>query len=115
MGATAAGDGVGACADMLAEQPPEVPCADAQRGGEFYFAGLVEGAAGDAPQCPAHKLGCAHPGCWSRFALRTAAATGPESGRLRRGRELEQPDVLRERSGGAARPAVDAGRNDGAE
>ena len=107
------GDGDGRGAEVLLEQPAQLPAADAQPLGQRLDAGLVlvQRALGDQRERAAHGIGRAAPEGKVGRDLGPAAQAGPEARLLRRGGRGEEPAVLEfRRARRADRPAVDAGR-----
>ena len=103
-------------AEMLQEQPPQVPRGDAEPIGEGIDAVAIERAFADQPQAARHHARRAGPGRRARRRFGPAAQARPEAGGLRGrgGRVVADVFVLR-RSRRADRPAINARARDGDE
>ena len=99
------------CAELRGEQPGQVPGGVAQPRGEPWHALALHHAVRDQPHRAGGDVAAQIPLRRSRRGLGQAALAGAVAGLVRGGAGREERDVLRlRRAGGAARPAVDAGR-----
>ncbi len=97
-------------AEVLAEQPPQLPLADAQPVGQAVDVRLVERAGLDQAERAGDRVRGAAPGGEVRRGLRPAAQAGAEAGALcRRGGRVEAHVLALRGARRADRPAVDAG------
>jgi hypothetical protein len=98
-------------AQVLQEQPPQLPPADAHAFGQALDISVVERAGLDQGQGARDGVGRAVPGAQLRRGLGPAAQAGAIAGLLGRGGAGVEGDVLAQRRAGRAhRPAIDARR-----
>ncbi len=101
-------------AEMLIEQAPQLPLADAKPRGQTVDAGVVaiQRTLGDQRQAAGHRVRRAAPGAEIRRRFRPAAQAGTKAGLLRRRGRRKEPAVLElGRARRTNRPAIDAGRS----
>ena len=98
-------------ADMLTEQPPQLPPADAQPTGQTFYIITIEPAGFDQCQRARDRVGAAAPEREVRRHFRPAAQAGTEAGLLGCGRRSIERHVLEFRGARRTdRTAIDAGR-----
>ena len=95
-------------AQVVVEDPPQVPGRDREPGPERRLGPGVQHSLDDQLDRTAHQLGRIRSE-GARGPVRTAAQAGPEPRRFRARGQLERPHVLGPGPRAAAGPAVDAG------